>query len=56
MSTEDQQYSIANQKLRIQEYAQAHGFNITVSPIDLLGPEEASGASSQLASRGRPIS
>jgi len=28
MSTEDQQYSIANQRLRIQEYAQNHGFNI----------------------------
>ena len=28
MSTEDQQYSIANQRIRIQEYAQYHGFNI----------------------------
>jgi DNA invertase Pin-like site-specific DNA recombinase len=28
MSTEDQQYSIANQEIRIQEYAEHHGFNI----------------------------
>ena len=28
MSTEDQQYSIANQRLRILEYAETHGFNI----------------------------
>lgn len=28
MSTEDQQYSIANQKARIREYAQNKGFNI----------------------------
>jgi DNA invertase Pin-like site-specific DNA recombinase len=28
MSTEDQQYSIANQRIRIQEYAQDHGFNV----------------------------
>jgi len=28
MSTEDQQYSIANQRTRIQEYAQNHGFNV----------------------------
>lgn len=28
MSTEDQQYSVANQRTRIQEYAQKHGFNI----------------------------
>ena len=28
-STEDQQYSIANQRIRIQEYANSHGFNIT---------------------------
>jgi DNA invertase Pin-like site-specific DNA recombinase len=28
MSTEDQQYSIANQKSRIQEYAQQYGFEI----------------------------
>jgi DNA invertase Pin-like site-specific DNA recombinase len=28
MSTEDQQYSIANQKARIQEYAQTKGFNV----------------------------
>jgi DNA invertase Pin-like site-specific DNA recombinase len=27
MSTEDQQYSIANQRIRIQDYAQNHGFN-----------------------------
>jgi DNA invertase Pin-like site-specific DNA recombinase len=29
MSTEDQQYSIANQSTTIQEYAQGHGFIIT---------------------------
>jgi DNA invertase Pin-like site-specific DNA recombinase len=28
MSTEDQQYSITNQRIRIQEYAQSRGFNI----------------------------
>jgi DNA invertase Pin-like site-specific DNA recombinase len=28
MSTEDQQYSIANQRSQIQEYAQQHGFEI----------------------------
>jgi DNA invertase Pin-like site-specific DNA recombinase len=28
MSTEDQQYSIVNQRVRIQEYAQSRGFNI----------------------------
>ncbi len=28
MSTEDQQYSMANQNLRIQEYADKHGFDI----------------------------
>ena len=28
MSTEDQQYSIANQQARIQQYAREHGFNI----------------------------
>ncbi len=28
MSTEDQQYSIANQSIRIQEYALSHGFQI----------------------------
>ena len=28
MSTEDQQYSIANQRIRIQEYAQDHSFNV----------------------------
>jgi Resolvase, N terminal domain len=28
MSTEDQQYSIANQRIRLQEYARNHGFNI----------------------------
>ncbi len=28
MSTEDQQYSIANQRIRIQEYAQKQGFNV----------------------------
>ncbi len=28
MSTEDQQYSIANQRIRIQEYAKYHDFNI----------------------------
>jgi DNA invertase Pin-like site-specific DNA recombinase len=28
MSTEDQQYSIVNQKAKIQEYAARHGFNI----------------------------
>jgi DNA invertase Pin-like site-specific DNA recombinase len=29
MSTEDQQYSIVNQRLRIREYAENHGFEIT---------------------------
>jgi len=28
MSTEDQQYSIVNQRTRIQEYAQSHGFSV----------------------------
>ena len=29
MSADDQRYSIANQRLRIQEYAEKHGFKIT---------------------------
>ena len=28
MSTEDQQYSIVNQRTRIQEYAESHGFTV----------------------------
>lgn len=28
MSTEDQQYSIANQSVRIRKYAAEHGFDI----------------------------
>jgi len=28
MSTEDQQYSIVNQRIRIQEYAQSQGFAV----------------------------
>ncbi|MBI3475225.1 MAG: recombinase family protein [Acidobacteria bacterium] len=34
MSTEDQQYSIANQSLRIGEYAQKHGFSVTKTYTD----------------------
>ena len=34
MSTEDQQYSIANQSLRIREYAEKHGFNIVKTYAD----------------------
>lgn len=34
MSTEDQQYSIANQQSAIQEYAEAHGYSVVLTYAD----------------------